>query len=153
MGRNHAAPKVRADMIARAAPRAAAIQGRAGRAHARTRDGIVREVLRPDDLQRLPRRLRLVMQRIGERRVPLLRGEARIPPAHAAMGDERGHASLRERPQIRLAVIAGVGGDQGERPEALVRVIKDLPAGRFAVRRCRAAVMTASSSGDKTEAM
>ena len=61
------------------------------------------------------------MQRIRERGVPVLRREALIPTAHLVVGDQRGDAHRRERFQVRLAVIARIGGDQRVRGAERVR--------------------------------
>ena len=78
---------------------------------------IVREVVRGEvcDGRRCLTRRRLIVQRMGQRGVAVLRREAFVAATRVFIGDQRRDLERHELRQVRLAVIARVGREHGVR--------------------------------------
>src|SRR6266545_5470573 len=93
--------KVLSDVASRDQITARTIERFARWADARPRLGVIREITWLIHRE-LPRRLRLVVERIRLLPVPLLRSKALVPLPHVVVGDECVHVELRELREIRF---------------------------------------------------
>ena len=81
------------------------------RTNTRPRLRVVAEILGPV-ARRLLRLAALVVDRVGQRLVFALPGEAFVATAHVGVGYQRFHFQLRQLLEVVLGVVSGIGGDE-----------------------------------------
>lgn len=113
------------DVIANDAVVAVAHQGVTGGTDTRARIGVVGEIARGKDPRLYHGKPPLIMERLGLQLVRGLCREARIAFPQVIVSDERIDRPRLERAEIRFAVIAGVGRNQGLRMEERANGVHD----------------------------